>query len=366
MQILTNREHLLPAALMIGGVVERRQTLPILGNVLLQLKDSQLTMTATDLEVEIRTVTVVDSDAEGELTLPAKKFIDICRALPEGADIRIQLDSDRAVIRSERSRFSLGVLPAADYPSIETVVPDFALEVTERLLKRLIDSAAFSMAQQDVRYYLNGMLLEFEEEMLRAVTTDGHRLAKSEMRRELGGGGHRNILLPRKAVLELSRLLGPSDSPVTVEIGSGFARFRVGKSIFTSKLIDGRFPDYERVIPKNLDKTAVIQREPLREALSRASILSGEKYKGIRMDFSSGLLKMQAHNPEQEEAEEEMGIDYAAEPLNIGFNVGYILDILNALGSKSVAVDLLDNNSSAVFRDPDSTGSIYVVMPMRL
>lgn len=340
--------------------------MPILGNLLVQVRDAEMTLTATDLEVELRTLTTVQCDSEGEFTLPARKFIDICKALPEESEIEVELRGEKALIRANKSRFSLGVLPAADYPSMEAAAPELAFYIREGTLKNLVDKTAFAMAQQDVRYYLNGMLLEIGATKIRSVATDGHRLALSEAAVELDLEGTEQVLLPRKAVLELGRLLDYTDAMVRVECSKSFARFRAGSSVFTTKLIDGRFPDYDRVIPKNVEHTATVDREQLRNSLSRASILSGDKYKGVRLTFSQDRLRLQAHNPEQEEAEDEVEMEFKGEDLTIGFNVGYLLDILGTVDSPSIAIDLGESDSSAVVRIPGDENHLYVVMPMRL
>lgn len=370
MLVRINREQLVPATNLIGGVVEKRQTLPILGNILVQCSNDEIELVATDLEIEIKTRTPASADGEGEFTLPAKKFIDICKALPEGADIDISIKGDRANITSNKSRFRLSVLPPTDYPNIEVQSPDYSFTIQEGELKTLIEKTAFSMAQQDVRYYLNGMLFEFTGNNIRTVATDGHRLALSDLSLDIANVFNEEdtqVLLPRKAVVELGRLLDYSESPVEVELSSSYARFKFANTFFTTKLIDGKFPDYQRVIPKHTDKTAMIEKEVFKRALIRSSILSSEKYKGIRLSFDEGLLHLQAHNPEQEEAEEEMQIDYQeTETINIGFNVGYLLDILNVIDTDQVQVQLADGSSSAVIKQPESDSHMYVIMPMRL
>lgn len=367
MHIQTSRDQLLPAVTLIGGVVERKQTLPILGNVLLKASNKTLALTATDLEVEMTTEAVTQNEAEGECTLPARKFIDICRTLPDGAQIDIRLDGEKAIIKSERSRFTLGVLPAKDFPNIEISVPERRFDLPEGTLKALIERTAFAMAQQDVRYYLNGLLIELGPDQIRAVATDGHRLALSQASLSLEQQIEpRQLLLPRKAVIELGRLLSYSDNALGMEVSSNFVRFRVGTTRFTTKLIDGRFPDYARVIPRAPDKRAILERESFRQSLTRASILSSEKYKGIRLTFEDNLLLLQAHNPEQEEAEERLPIEYQDEKVTIGFNVSYLLDILGAIDAEKISIELTDTNSSVLVSAPGEAQNQYVVMPMRL
>ncbi|AKH21106.1 DNA polymerase III subunit beta [Sedimenticola thiotaurini] len=366
MKILTTRDNLLKPLQQVSGVVERRQTLPILANVLINAGQGKINITATDLEVEMKTTTLMDCDSESDFTLPARKLLDICKALPEDANIELNVESERVVIKSGRSRFTLGVLPANDYPSIEPTASSHRFSVTQKLLKRLIEKTQFAMAIQDVRYYLNGLLLEMSQNQIRAVATDGHRLALSEADCSLNQETGLQVILPRKAVLELARLLSDSDETIDVDVSSNHIRFIMGETSFTSKLIDGKFPDYQRVIPTNMDKEITADRDQLKQALMRTSILSNEKYRGIRFQFSNGLLQLLAHNPEQEEAEDEMEIDYQGDELIIGFNVGYLIEVLNVIDTDSVKLYLSDSNSSCLIQNKDSEQSRYVIMPMRL
>ncbi|MDF1529445.1 MAG: DNA polymerase III subunit beta [Sedimenticola sp.] len=366
MKIVTSRDNLLKPLQQVGGVVERRQTLPILANVLINAANGRINITATDLEVEMKTSASIECDGEIDFTLPARKLLDICKSLPEDAQIEFTVDSERTVIKSGRSRFTLGVLPAIDYPSIEPSVSSHKFSITQSLLKRLIEKTQFAMALQDVRYYLNGLLIEMSGGMIRAVATDGHRLALSEAECAIDQEAGIQVILPRKAVLELARLLSDSDEQVEIDVSSNHIRFTLGETSFTSKLIDGKFPDYQRVIPANPDKEVIADREVLKQALTRTSILSNEKYRGIRFQINPGLLQLLAHNPEQEEAEDEMEIDYQGDELVIGFNVGYLIEVLNVIESQTVRMSLSDSNSSCLIQNMDSDQSRYVIMPMRL
>ena len=366
MKIVINRDDLLQPLLKIGGVVEKRQTLPILANLLIRVRSEELSITATDLEVEIQTVLGLKSDEEYEFTLPARKVIDICRALPEGIEIALTLEGEKASLRSGRSRFTLSTLPARDYPSIDPTVPSQVFSVSEKTLKRLVEKTHFAMAMQDVRYYLNGLLLEVSNGAIRTVATDGHRLALSESMGEMEEGVDIQVIMPRKTVLELNRLLGHDDNPVRISLSPNHIRFELKDTVFTSKLIDGRFPDYERVIPASQEQFVVIDKEMLRQALSRASILSNEKYRGIRFALSGGMLQLVAHNPEQEEAEEVLEVDYQGEDQAIGFNVGYLIDVLSVIDQEQVRIELHNANSSALIKGVDAEDCRYVVMPMRL
>lgn len=366
MKIVTQRDNLLRPLQQVGGVVERRQTLPILANVLIQVGNGQVSVTATDLEVEMKTSSSVESDEIFDFTLPARKLLDICKALPEESTIQLEIKGDKALLKSGRSRFSLGVLPAQDYPSIEPAASSHRFSVPQKELKKLIEKTHFAMAQQDVRYYLNGMLIEVKQGIIRTVATDGHRLALSEADCQIESDIDLQVILPRKAVIELSRLLSDSEELVEVDVSSNHIRIKLAETTFTSKLIDGKFPDYQRVIPSNTDKEVIANKDELRQALQRTSILSNEKYRGIRFQFNSGTLQLMAHNPEQEEAEEEMEISYEGEQLVIGFNVGYLIEVLSAIDSDQVKLLLSDANSSCLIQNFDSQQSNYVIMPMRL
>jgi len=366
MKFTVEREHLLKPLQQVSGPLGGRPTLPILGNLLLQVADGALSLTGTDLEMEmVARVALAQPHEPGATTVPARKFFDICRGLPEGAEIAVQLEGDRMLVRSGRSRFSLSTLPAADFPNLDDWQSEVEFTLPQATMKRLIEATQFSMAHQDVRYYLNGMLFETEGEELRTVATDGHRLAVCSMPVGHSLPNH-SVIVPRKGVIELMRMLDGGETPLRVQIGSNNIRAHVGDFIFTSKLVDGKFPDYERVLPKGGDKLVVGDRQLLREAFSRTAILSNEKYRGIRLQLESGLLKIQANNPEQEEAEEEVAVDYNGGSLEIGFNVSYLLDVLGVMTTEQVRLILSDANSSALVQEFDNDDSAYVVMPMRL
>lgn len=366
MKFTITREALIKPLQIVGGIVERRQTLPILSNVLLRLNDQTLTLTSTDLEIEMLAHAEVSKAVSGETTLPARKFLDICRALSEDSVLDISVSGERATIRSGKSRFVLSTLPATDFPGIEVNQKLTHLSLSQHALRTAIARTHFAMAQQDVRYYLNGLLMELEGRVIRMVATDGHRLALCETPYPKEIDKNQSIIVPRKAVLELYRLLSDDDSEVEVRVGSNFIQIKTAAISFTSKLIDGRFPDYQNVIPKDGNKKATCPREPLRQALSRVSILSNEKYRGVRLQFGKGTMHILAHNPEQEEAEEELTIDYAGDNLEIGFNVTYLLDALSAGDSEQVTLNLSDSNSSCLIQGMGEKTCRYIVMPMRL
>lgn len=363
MKFSTDRESLLAPLQAVMGVVERKQTMPVLANVLLASRGGKLTVTGTDLEVELVATTDIEASA-GETTVPGRKLLDIVRALPEKSTVSVSVEGERAIVKSGRSRFSLATLPAGDFPSLEDIRPQLSLKLSGTHVQRLLEKTHFSMAQQDVRYYLNGMLLEMATNVLRTVATDGHRLAFCECE-VTQSSGNQQVIVPRKGVLELQRLL-KSDGEVELVVGASHIRAQIGDIRFTSKLIDGRFPDYTRVIPATPPRMVKAEREPLRAALQRAAILSNEKYRGIRLTLKPNSLQLQAHNPEQEEAEEELEVSYQGEEMEIGFNVNYLLDALAAVGTSDVELGFTDSNSSCLVLAPGDTTAKYVVMPMRL
>lgn len=366
MKFTIQREAFLKPLQQVIGVVERRQTLPVLGNVLVNAGKKGIKLTATDLEVELQAQLATPVTETGDITLPARKLLDICRTLPEEAEIDISVRNERALVQSGKSRFTLSTLPAGEFPVVDKIKSARRFTLPQNELHTLIERTAFAMAQQDVRYYLNGLMLEPAGQMLRAVATDGHRLAMCQLAVDVGDSTEQQVIVPRKGIQELHRLLADSDSSVQLELGSNHIRIITDDLRFTSKLIDGRFPDYQRVIPRGADKQLVVNRELLRQALTRTSILSNEKYRGIRLDISNNNIKIQAHNPEQEEAVEEIDAVYNDENLVVGFNVTYLLDVLNVLDSDSVEIHLNDANSSALINQPGTEDCRYVVMPMRL
>src|ERR1700754_4568335 len=352
MQFSIQREVLLKPLQQVVGVVERRQTLPVLTNLLVRASGSEVSFTGTDLEVEMVATTAADAVQEGEITLPARKLFDIVRALPDGAKIDVKLNGERISVNAGRSRFTLATLPATEFPVVDE--------------SDLMDRPAFAMANQDVRYYLNGMLLDLQEHTLRCVATDGHRLALKETKLESSVSARRQIIIPRKGVNELIGLFESGEGTVELEFGRNHLRVRRGGVVFTSKLIDGRFPDYEAVIPLGADKAATIERDVLRSALQRAAILSNEKYRGVKLELTPGRIKIVAHNPEQEEAQEEVEAETVVDDLAVGFNVGYLLDALGALRGDKVRINLRDAQSSCLLQEEGNDEARHVVMPLRL
>ena len=366
MRFTLQREAFLKPLAQVVNVVERRQTLPVLANFLVQVQNGQLSLTGTDLEVEMVSRINVEDAQDGETTIPARKLFEIIRALPDGSRITVSQTGDKITVQAGRSRFTLATLPANDFPSVDEVEATERVAVSEAALKELIERTAFAMAQQDVRYYLNGLLFDLRDKTLRCVATDGHRLALCETELENSAGAKRQIIVPRKGVTELQRLLEGGDREVELEVGRSHVRMKRDDVTFTSKLIDGRFPDYEAVIPIGADREVKVDRETLRAALQRAAILSNEKYRGVRVEVTPGQLKISAHNPEQEEAQEEIEADTQVSDLAIGFNVNYLLDALSALRDEHIVIQLRDSNSSALVREASSEKSRHVVMPLRL
>ncbi|MDW6002398.1 DNA polymerase III subunit beta [Vibrio mangrovi] len=366
MKFTIERSNLIKPLQQVSGTVGGRTTLPILGNLLLAVEGDMLMLTATDLEVELVGKVALEGDVEtGSVTVPARKFLDICRGLPDDAVISVLLDGDRLQIRSGRSRFSLATLPAKDFPNIEDWQSELSLTLSQADLRGLIEKTQFSMANQDVRYYLNGMLFDIEETTLRSVATDGHRMAVAQV--ELPESlAAQQIIVPRKGVLELVKLLDAPEQPVIVQIGSANVRVEVNQFIFTSKLIDGRFPDYRRVLPQSTNKMLVASCDVLRHAFSRVAILSNEKFRGVRLNVDGNEMRITANNPEQEEAEEVLDVNFDGDSIEIGFNVSYVLDVLNTLKCDNVRISMSDSNASALIENVEDDSAMYVVMPIRL
>ena len=366
MKFTIERSHFIKPLQLVSGTLGGRASLPILGNLLIKVEDNQLSMTATDLEVELISRVTLEGDFEaGSITVPARKFLDICRGLPDSAVITVLLEGDRIQVRSGRSRFSLATLPANDFPNIEDWQSEVEISLTQAELRGLIEKTQFSMANQDVRYYLNGMLFEIDGSTLRSVATDGHRMAVSQT--ELGADfAHKQIILPRKGVLELVKLLDAPEQSVVLQIGSSNLRADVNNFVFTSKLVDGRFPDYRRVMPQSTNKVLLANCDELRQCFSRAAILSNEKFRGVRVNLDDNEMRITANNPEQEEAEEVLDVTFEGDAIEIGFNVSYILDVLNTLRCDNVRISMSDANASALVENAEDDSAMYVVMPIRL
>ena len=360
------RSDLLPCLQCVSGNIDRRQTLPILSNLLFDIKPNSFSVTTTDMEVELVVEVEVKLGESTRLTLPARKLFDICRSLPNDSELEFNIKDEKAYIESGKSKFTLATLPAQEYPVIDINEETIDFNLSYDKLIGLLENTQFAMAQQDVRYYLNGLMLEISSGNLKAVATDGHRLAFDETDVETSSNEDRQIIIPRKGVTELIRLLQSSQNEANIRVSKNHIQVTSGKLSFTSKLIDGKFPDYQRVIPELSETIIVADREELKNSLARVSILSNEKYRGVKMIFSNDSLRVLAHNPEKEEAEEEVNIVYQGDEMEIGFNVSYLIDALTAIDNKKVKLSILNPNSSCLIISEKKSRSQYVVMPMKL
>jgi DNA polymerase-3 subunit beta len=372
--IKAQRDALLKPLQTVTGIVERRHTLPILSNVLINKTGSTVSFCSTDIEMQIKTQAEMGSGGESiATTVAARKLLDILRALSDQQEISMSYSNKKLVLAQGKSKFSLQTLAAEEFPTV-SVADTYPAKVvlSQKALKNLLHLVHFSMAQQDIRYYLNGLLLVIDQDSLKAVATDGHRLAFSAVKStEEGvsinvGPDRQEVIIPRKAVLELQRLLTDSETPVTIEFAANQARFTFDQIELLSKLIEGKFPDYQRVIPTGHTKHVSMERELLLGSLQRAAILTTDKFKGVRLTLSSGCLRVSSTNAEQEEASEDLEVDYQGEPVDIGFNVQYLLDVLSNLKNKTVEIALQDPNASALITTAQDSEFKYVVMPMRI
>jgi len=366
--IQTDRETLLKTLQSVTGIVERRHTLPILSNVLLEGYSNHFSFTATDLEIQVKAdSSEVKLEQDFAITTSAKKLQDILRALPEGTQIRLDQQDSKILVKAGKSRFNLQSLPAEDFPKFP--VSDGAeqrVEISQKTLRDLLNQVQFAMAQQDIRYYLNGMLLVLRGEEIRAIATDGHRLSYAAGKLYRSTGVDAEVIVPRKTILELLRLLVDSDDKVSIEISKSQINFRFKEISLNSKVVDGKFPDYTKVIPALYHNTFSVDRVALLQALQRAAILSNEKFRGVRMVLTQDSVRAISSNSEQEEAQEELEIKYSGEPIDIGFNVSYLLDVLNNVVTQQIECSFGDSNSSGVFTVPGNDSFKYVVMPMRI
>ena len=365
--IKTHRDTLLAPLQSVSGIVERRHTLPILSNVLLEKQGDKLTLLATDIEIQITTSTVgAGGDGDGAVTVGARKLQEILRSLPEKTEVSLVLEDKRLQVRAGKSKFSLQTLPADDFPRMTIADGETReFQLSQKAFRQLLGKTQYSMAAQDVRYYLNGLMLLVEGKELRAVATDGHRLAYASVEIE-ADLPRQELILPRKTVLELNRLLIDSDDALKITLTANQIRFAFGSVVLVSKLIDGKFPDYERVVPATLRNHMTVGRQALMQAMTRAAILTNEKFRGVRVVLSENSLKLIAANAEQEEAQDEIEVNYQGEAIDVGFNVGYLLDVLNNISAEEVQWSFNDANSSALISIPGNDRFKYVVMPMRI
>jgi len=361
------QQDLLGALQSVAGIVERRHTLPVLANVLLRKNGDEIEFTTSDLEIQVRTKAQLGGDAgRFATTVGARKLIDILRTLPADQTVTLSANGSKLTLQGGKSRFTLQTLPADDFPLVNEAVdfgPTFG--VPQQTLKALIDQVHFAMAVHDIRYYLNGILFVAEGKTLTLVATDGNRLAlaQAELDTEIP---KQEVILPRKTVLELMRLLGTGAEPIEMSFAGNQAKFSFNGMEFVTKLVEGKYPDYNRVVPKNHKNHVTLGRAPLLSSLQRAAILTSEKFKGVRLNFEPGLLRIASNNAEQEEATEELEIDYGGDAIEIGFNVTYLMDVLANVHQDMVSVALQDSSSSALVTVPEQSGFKYVVMPMRI
>ena len=366
MKFTTEKAQIVDSLQNAAAVAERRQTIPILANLRLKTVAGKLEVTATDLEIQIKTYSdLIEIIEEGETTVSARKMSELCRSLPEGENVNFALTNGKLNVSSSNFHADFATISADDFPEIEINEEQVPISLQSSVLKRLLTKTSFSMASQDVRYYLNGMLLEVEDTKINGVATDGHRLAFSSATTTESGLSARNIL-PRKAVLELSKLLSATEETVELMVGASYIDVKSKNLRFSSKLIDGKYPDYDKVFPTGEPLPLQISKDLLQSALSRASVLSNEKYRGVRFQLTNNKLKLTANNPEQESAEEELEVLYGGAELEVGFNIGYLLDVLNSIESETVNFEFYGEDSSCIIKEIDSDNDVYVIMPMRL
>jgi DNA polymerase-3 subunit beta len=365
--VKAKRDEILGPLSAVSGIIERRHTLPILSNVLIDRSADALSFLATDIEIQIQARTPAGAGGEAHaVTVGARKLVDILRALPDGAEVTLQQQDKRLLVKAGKSRFTLQTLPAEDFPRLAKPAGDVArFTLSQKALRRVFGLVQYSMAQQDIRYYLNGLLMVVEDKQLKLVATDGHRLAYASLKLD-ADLPRQEVIVPRKTVVELAKLLSENDEDVRIELAATQAAFSFGSVELVSKLIDGKFPDYTRVIPTTHKNKLQIEREPLRQALMRAAILSNEKFRGVRWVLGDGVLKIVSSNAEQEEAHEELEVNYAGDALDIGFNVNYLLDVLNNVPGSAVDCAFGDSSSSALLSYASEKDFKYVVMPMRI
>lgn len=367
MKLTISKETLLEQLTHVVGAVEKKHTSKILENILIIATENNLKLVGTDLEIEMSSEFPTQAEEAGQITAPARKLFEICKALPADCFVVFETEGDRLHIKGLRSRFELATLPADEYPLLDDIPIQNEITIPEKDLKTLLEKVSFSMANQDVRYYLNGLLLEFSNNKLLSVSTDGHRLAISEFNTDNSSEANLKIIVPRKGILELTRLLdSSSELPVTLQISDNHIRVHKDNIRFTSKLIDGKYPDYQAAIPANSNHVIELDREQFKSTLSRVSILSNEKFRGIRLRLLDGTMTLHSNNPENESAEEEIDINYSGELFEIGFNVTYLLEAVNHLEGTIVNLELSTPDSSALLLSPDDTNTRYVVMPIRL
>ena len=368
MKFTTEKNEIVEALQMGASIAERRQTIPILANLRIVARDGKVEITATDLEIQIKTLTEVKKVVEeGEITVSARKMSELCRSLPDNEALEFDLNNGKLTVSSKNFHADFATISALDFPELESKEETNSLSISSSALQRLLNKTAFCMASQDVRYYLNGLLVEYKGGEVNAVATDGHRLAlaTSPLDKTITIDGERQIL-PRKAVLELSKILRQENEDIKITFGNSSLSIQDENLDFSTKLIDGKFPDYEKVLPSGDPNSLEVSKESLQSALSRASVLSNEKYRGVRFALDKNTLKLTANNPEKESAEELLDVNYNGNPMEIGFNIGYLLDVLGTIETDNVELNFYGEESSCLIREPGNQAEVYVIMPMRL
>ena len=368
MKFTTEKNEIVDALQIGASIAERRQTIPILANLRIVARDGKVEITATDLEIQIKTLTEVKKVIEeGEITVSARKMSELCRSLPDNEALEFDLNNGKLTVSSKNFHADFATISALDFPELESKEETYSLSISSSALQRLLNKTAFCMASQDVRYYLNGLLVEYKGGEVNAVATDGHRLAlaTSPLDKTITIDGERQIL-PRKAVLELSKILRQENEDIKITFGNSSLSIQDENLDFSTKLIDGKFPDYEKVLPSGDPNSLEVSKESLQSALSRASVLSNEKYRGVRFALDKNTLKLTANNPEKESAEELLDVNYKGNPMEIGFNIGYLLDVLGTIETDNVELNFYGEESSCLIREPGNQAEVYVIMPMRL
>ncbi|BBL69396.1 DNA polymerase III subunit beta [Methylogaea oryzae] len=367
MKLNVARADLLGLLQKVMGVVERKQTLPILGNVLIHSEQGRLSLTATDLEMELIAEAALPEVSEQlAVTAPGRKLLDICRSLADGCDVGLLVEGDKLRLQSGKARFTLATLPVDNFPSFEAPAVEERFVIDGSKLRRALEQSMFAMALQDVRFYLNGLLLEVEGTALRAVASDGHRLAYSEQILDAPVNAQKQVIIPRKGVVELHRLLGDWSGEVELTLGGNSLRAVIGDTVFSVKLVDAKYPDYRRVIPSDVGRVISVDKESLKQALARVSVVCQEKFKSVRFDFTAGTLSLSATSPEQEEASDVVDVDYQGKPLETAYNGSYIMDALNHCGGESIRFGIADGSTACVIASEGDAASRFVVMPLRL
>ena len=366
MKFIINRDTILIPLQQIVSVIEKRQTMPVLSNVLMVVEDNILYLTGTDLEIQINAKIPLNTSTSGSITVPARKFLDICRLLPNGAEIKCELIDEKIKILSNKSRFSLSCLPANNYPQFSECEFENQFSINSDKFKKALDKTIFCMANQDVRYYLNGLLVNISNNKIKLVASDGHRLSVYEDSLDQTTGYESRIIFPRKGVIELNKLLDDPSVDLKIEFSNSNIRIFIKNLIFSAKLVDSKYPDFGKVFQQDFFKSISIKKLILKDALTRVAILSNEKFKGVTLDISPMSLKISTHNPEHDEAEEELTIDYMGDPISIAFNAQYLLDAVSNLDSDVAVLTIASNASSCFISEPSDSIYKFIVMPMRL